>query len=440
MPQPTPSTLIEAVARRRFVLGGWPWRSLAYLLTTPPMALAAGLPLAMLALPWAVLLRRATAGSAPTPVELVLLPLAGAGLLVAFGPLVAMPVAAVERWRLRLVDTRPVESAHRRPPGEGPGRWLRTRYTETATWRELGYAALLSTVVPFGYGVVLTLLLLVVVWIASPLLLPGDGPISLGFGQATTLAETVPYVLTGTALLPAVPYLLALLAGAHGAAARALLSAGADTRLQAELVEVSRSRARLVDAFEAERRRIERDLHDGAQQRLVGLTLQLGLARLDLSADSPAGRAVAAAHEQAKQLMTELRELIHGIRPQVLTDLGLPAALRELADQSPIEVTVDADLPGRLPAHVESTAYFVVAEALANVAKHSGATVATVAASRRGHTLAVEVRDNGQGAADPARGTGLTGLADRVSAVAGRMYLTSPAGGPTRILVELPCR
>ncbi|MFG3700333.1 sensor histidine kinase [Micromonospora sp. NPDC047620] len=439
MPDPPPQTLIRAVVRRRFVVTGWPWRSLGYLLTTPPMVLVAGLPLAVLALPWAVLLHQATTGDAPTPAELALLPLAGAGLLAAFGPLVALPVAAVERWRLRLVDTRPVEPAHRRPLAGGPGWWLRSRYAEAATWRALGYAALLSTVVPVAYGVVLVLLLLIVAWVASPLMVSG-GPLALGFGQVATAADTVPYALAGVALLPAVPYLLALLASAHGAAARALLSARPATRLHAELVEVARSRARLVDAFEAERRRIERDLHDGAQQRLVGLTLQLGLARLDLPADSPAGKAVAGAHEQAKQLMTELRELIRGIHPQVLTDLGLPAALHELADQAPIEVTVDADLPGRPPAHVESTAYFVVAEALANVSKHSGATAATVTASQRGQTLAVEIHDNGQGGADPARGTGLTGLADRVSAVGGRMYLTSPAGGPTLILVELPCR
>jgi signal transduction histidine kinase len=194
-----------------------------------------------------------------------------------------------------------------------------------------------------------------------------------------------------------------------------------------------------VDAFEAERLRIERDLHDGAQQRLVSLTLQLGLARLDVPPDSPAAVTVATAHEQAKQLMVELRELIHGIRPQVLTDRGLPAALRELADQSSIPVTVDGDLPARLPSTVEGTAYFVVAEALTNVAKHSRATGAGVTVRQRTGVLTVEIRDNGHGGADLRRGTGLTGLADRLAVIDGRMWLSSPAGGPTLLRVELPC-
>jgi signal transduction histidine kinase len=202
---------------------------------------------------------------------------------------------------------------------------------------------------------------------------------------------------------------------------------------------VSRSRARLADAFEAERRRIERDLHDGAQQRLVSLTLQLGLARLDLPPGSPAAETITAAHEQAKQLMAELRELIHGIQPQVLTDLGLPAALGELADQAPIPVAVDAHLAGRLPSQIENTAYFVVAEALTNIAKHSGATSASVTARQHHGVLTVEISDNGHGGANPRSGTGLTGLADRVAVTGGRMLLSSPAGGPTLLRVELPC-
>jgi signal transduction histidine kinase len=439
MPAATPQTAIEAVARRRFLASGWPWRSIAYLITTVPLALAVGVPVGLLATPWAVLLSRLAAWDASSLAGLALLLLGGALLLAVLGPAVALPLAAVERRRLRLVDARPVGSGHRRPSAVGPGPWLRTRYTEAATWRELGYAALLCTVVPVAYLATLILLILIVVWAASPLLVPGDGPVSLGVGEVNTPGDAVPYAIAGLLLLPAVPYLLALLAGAHGAVARALLSGGAGSQLRAELVEVSRSRARLVDAFEAERRRIERDLHDGAQQRLVGLTLQLGLARLDLPKDTPASRAVASAHEQAKQLMAELRELIHGIRPQVLADLGLPAALRELADQAPIPVTVRADLPARPPPHVETAAYFVAAEALANVAKHSGATAAAVTATRHGDTVTVEIRDDGRGGADPARGSGLTGLADRVSVVDGRMYVSSPAGGPTLVRVELPC-
>jgi signal transduction histidine kinase len=236
-----------------------------------------------------------------------------------------------------------------------------------------------------------------------------------------------------------VAYLAVLLAGGHGALARALLGAGADERLHGELAEIARSRTRLVNAFDTERRRIERDLHDGAQQRLVGLTLQLGVAQLDLPPGSPARAAVADAHDQAKQAMAELRELIHGIHPRVLTDRGLPAALRELADRCAVPVTVEAALPSRLPADVESTAYFVAAEALTNVVRHSTATAAGVAVRRTGGRLVMDIADNGRGGADPAGGTGLVGLADRIAVLAGTLSLTSPAGGPTTLHVELPC-
>ena len=137
--------------------------------------------------------------------------------------------------------------------------------------------------------------------------------------------------------------------------------------------------------------------------------------------------------------MAELRELIHGIQPQVLSDLGLPAALAELADCSPVPVTVDADLDGRLPDQAENTAYFVAVEALANIAKHSGATSATITALRDDSRLVIEISDNGHGGASPARGTGLTGLADRVAVAGGRMLLSSPDGGPTVLRAEIPC-
>ncbi|MGH3682244.1 MAG: sensor histidine kinase, partial [Natronosporangium sp.] len=218
-----------------------------------------------------------------------------------------------------------------------------------------------------------------------------------------------------------------------------LLGGGAAVQLRAELVEVARSRARLADAFETERRRIQRDLHDGAQQKLVSLTMQLGLARLDLPPGSPAVDSVNAAYDQARQLMDELRALIHGIAPQLLTELGLPAALDELAEQCPVPVTVQTHPSGRPPSQIEHAAYFAAAEALTNVAKHSGATRASVTVRQDGDVLTVEIGDNGHGGADPDRGTGLTGLADRMAVAGGRMLLSSPTGGPTLLRVELPC-
>jgi signal transduction histidine kinase len=438
----TPRTALEAVTRRRFLVTGWPWRSLGYLLTTPLVTAVAGLPLMLLGLPWIALLVQLVDGGLRWSLgTVVLVVLLGAALVTLGGPLVGLPLAVAERWRLRLVDARPAVSGHHRPPEHGLWPWLRTRYTEAATWRALGYAGLLVTVAPVLYGIGFLLVALIGVLATSPLLVDdGGGPVALGFGQVTSVEETVPYALAGITLLPAVPYVFALVAGAHAAAARALLCGGGSEELRARLVEVSRSRARLVDAFEAERRRIERDLHDGAQQRLVGLTLQLGLARLDLPPDSPAARTVADAHTQAKQLMAVLRQLIRGIHPPVLTDRGLAAALRGLADDATVPVTVSTDLPERLPDHVQHAAYFVVAEALTNVAKHAQAASASTTAQLRDGVLIVEVRDDGQGGADPARGSGLTGMADRVAVADGRMLLSSPPGGPTLLRVELPCR
>ncbi|MFI5916080.1 histidine kinase [Dactylosporangium sp. NPDC051541] len=397
------------------------WRALAYLLTTLPVVGFVAVPLASLAVPAAVCVRRIATGVArPTD---ALLFVAGALAIAAVAPPVAWVLAAVERRRLRIADDRPL--------GPRPRPWL---------WRALGYLALFVTVIPLVYGTLTVVLMTLTVFALSPLLVH-SGPMVFGSGRITTVAGAVPFSIAASlVLLFAAPYLLTWVAAVHGSLIRALLAGAADERLRAELVEVARSRARLADAFEAERHRIERDLHDGAQQKLIGLTLQLGLARLDLPPDAAATTAVTTAHEQAKELMVELRELIHGIRPQVLGDLGLPAALPELAERFAVPVTVDADLPDRLPPHVESTAYFVVAEALTNVAKHSAAASASVHAFVDAGRLVVEVVDSGHGGADPGRGTGLTGLADRVAVADGRMLLSSPPGGPTVVRIELPVR
>jgi signal transduction histidine kinase len=437
-----PRTALQAVTSWRLPVSSWPWRSAGYLLANLPMALVAAALLAIPAVPWLVLAAQLASGSYQAGV-VIALPVAGVVLIAALGPLIARPLGGLERARLRLVDRRPAVLSSRYPPRAGPVAWLRARYADPAAWRELGYTCLLASFAPALTLTGFLAAILTGTLIASPFLVlaqqPGSGPVALAFGQASTVVQAVPYAIAGALLLPAVPYLLTLLAGGQAAVARLLLFGGPGEQLRAELVEVSRSRARLADAFEAERRRIERDLHDGAQQKLVSLTLQLGLARLDLAPGSPAAEAVTAAHEQAKHLMTELRELIHGIQPQVLTDLGLPAAVGELAGQAPIQVALDADLAGRLPGQIENTAYFVVAEALTNVAKHSGATSAAVALRQRHGVLAIEISDDGQGGANVADGTGLTGLADRVAVAGGRMLLSSPDGGPTVIRVEIPC-
>ena len=435
-----PQTALEAVTWRRLLVSSWPWRSAGYLLTTVPAALAAA---AILAIPWLVLVARLAAGDDQAGATAVLV-LSGIVLVIGFGPALVAPLADLERRRLVMVDIRPAVAGPRKPAAAGPVTWLRGRYLNPVAWREVGYACVLAIAAPVPIAAALFAEPLAVFLIAGPFLVlaqqPGSRPVALVFVHVSTVGQALPYAIGGLVLLPAVPYLLTLVAGGYAAAARELLLGGPGEQLRAELVEVSRSRARLADAFEAERRRIERDLHDGAQQRLVSLTLQLGLARIDVPPGSPAARTVGAAHEQAKLLMAELRELIHGICPQVLTDLGLGAALGELADQSPIPVAVETHLAGRLPSQVENTAYFVTAEALTNITKHSGATSASVTARQRDGGLTLEISDNGRGGADTGGGSGLTGLADRVAVTGGRMLLSSPDGGPTLLRVELPCR
>ncbi|MDA3647117.1 sensor domain-containing protein [Saccharopolyspora indica] len=439
---PIPPTALTAVTTRGFLLSGWPWRSAVYLLTGLLPTGAVALPLAACALPWVVLVQRLIAHDYRALGVLVTGAALTALVVITIGPLWAIVVASAERYRLRLVDRRPARSGHRTPDEPGLLAWVRLRFTEAATWRETAYALLLVIVTPMSSAVAATIAVADGILVVSPLLVASGQPVMLGpLGTVTDAAQGVPYAIAGLVLLPGLLYLAGLVAGAHAALARALITGDPGDRLRAELTEVSRSRARLVDAFEAERRRIERDLHDGAQQRLVGLTLQLGLARHDLPADTAAARAVAEAHEQAKQFMAELRELINGIHPPVLTDRGLPGALEELADRfAAIPVTMTVDLPGRLPDPVESTVYFVVSEALTNVAKHAASAGATVLVRGNRDVVTAEIRDDGRGGADAGRGKGLTGLADRVAVLGGTMSMSSPVGGPTVVRVELPCR
>jgi signal transduction histidine kinase len=234
------------------------------------------------------------------------------------------------------------------------------------------------------------------------------------------------------------------------------MPAGAEDRIAAfaELVsyaienaetreELAASRARIVEAADEQRRRIERDLHDGAQQQLVAAALALTLVEQRLERDVDGARTVlASAREQLDCGLGELRDLARGIHPAVLTDRGLDAALSAVAGKSAIPVTVEVELPQRLPEPIETTAYFVVAESLANIAKHSQASQARVIVrceGGEGATLVIEVADDGIGGVDPAKGSGLTGLRDRLAALDGRLLISSPHGGPTWIRAELPC-
>ncbi len=226
---------------------------------------------------------------------------------------------------------------------------------------------------------------------------------------------------------------------AEGALAKALLGVSA-AQLARRVDVLEGSRARVVDAAEAERRRIERDLHDGAQQRLVSLAMNLGRARARYDDDPEAARVLLdEAHADAKHALVELRDLARGLHPAVLTDRGLDAALSGLAGRSPVPVTLDVEVEPRCNPTIEAIAYFVVSEALANIAKHSGASRADIVARRVGDRLHLTIRDDGVGGAIAHPGSGLAGLTDRVGGVDGSLHIDSPVGGPTVLTVELPC-
>jgi signal transduction histidine kinase len=224
------------------------------------------------------------------------------------------------------------------------------------------------------------------------------------------------------------------------AASLALEHARLQAEVEAQLDQVRASRARIVEAGDAERRRLERDLHDGAQQRLVTLSLALGMARARAAGMDPELESlIESASKEAREALVELRELARGIHPAVLTETGLAGAIEALVERSPVAVTI-AVVPGeRFPAAIEATAYFVVSEALANVAKHASSGSADVAVSRLPGHLTVRVCDDGAGGARPENGTGLRGLADRVASVGGVLRVDSPQGGGTRLEADLPC-
>lgn len=418
--------LWQALQERRYLRTGWPWRVAAYLLTSVVLGAATMVCLVGLAVTGGIL-------------AVVLI---GVPLLLTLA-LTGIPVAAMERRRLRLVDPAvPLASGHRNPERTGLSSWLRTRFLERQTWRELGYTLLFAFVLwPLEALVVGSVLAVCGGLLATPLVMATAG----GGEEARVIKLWIVHsypgafaaALAGLLLLPLLAYPLSVFAAGRAVVTRQLLDVP-DGRDDVRVQELSRSRMRLVNAFEAERRRIERDLHDGAQQRLVALSMTLGLARLEAPGE-PLGGVLAKAHEEAKEALVEIRELIRGIHPQILTDRGLVAALEDIADRSAVPVDVRLDLPGRPHEAIESAVYFAVCEALANVAKHSRATRASVTGGAEGGRLVVEVRDNGVGGADTLGGTGLVGVADRLSVFGGHLLMSSPPGGPTVFRLQVPC-
>lgn len=254
---------------------------------------------------------------------------------------------------------------------------------------------------------------------------------------ATALAGgSVQIAVLGAAARWALPALARL----HARLCLTVLAPSARDRLTERVDELTRSRVGVVDAHGAELQRIERDLHDGTQARLVAIAMQVGLARESL-ADDPdtAATLLRLTHETAEEAMAELRAVLRTIHPPILADRGLDGALAALAARSNVPVRVELAAPGALPATVESVAYHVIAEALTNVAKHAAATRAAVRVERAGDVLSIEVTDDGRGGADEAGGTGIAGIRRRVAALDGAVRLDSPPGGPTTLAVRMPC-
>ncbi len=349
---------------------------------------------------------------------------------------------ALERWRLWAFLDRDVPAPQDPPQSSGLMGWLRANGGHRPFWREVGYTALHLPVACLTFAAVVTLWAVPLGLITMPLYINALPSEKLDFWVGTVRPGGVPYLLAvlGLALLPLCLAAVRRIATVRAQMSQRLLSPSPGDALRERVQRLETTRSQAVDAAEGERRRIERDLHDGAQQRLIALAMDLGMAREKLAADPETARVlIDEAHQEAKNAITELRDLARGIHPAVLTDRGLGAALASMASRSPVPVTVDVTLDTRPPETIEGIAYFIVSEALANVAKHAQAKSARVAAAQRGSRLILEISDDGVGGASLDKGTGLRGLADRVATIDGWFHISSPNGGPTTLTVELPC-
>jgi len=351
---------------------------------------------------------------------------------VIVGPVVELwavqGVTALQRSRLRTVAGTDISAGSRTERKPWPiGPWL-----SATTWRQIAFHLL-------SIGIGAAAVVVAICWLAPAL------AIAYLIVGAPSAAATVSCI-GAVALLFAAPWLAQFVARADERLARSLLGPSHTEELALRLESLAKSRAEIVAATDAERRRIERDLHDGAQQRLVSLAMNLGMAMARFTdVPEPVQQAIAEAHEDALLALSEVREFIRGLHPAVLNDRGLKAALSGLAARAPLPVRLNVDMPQPAAPSVEAVAYFIVSEALTNVAKHAQATQAEVAVTRDGDLLRIAVTDNGAGGAVPdgtgssESGTGLRGLMQRAASVDGTLTIDSPPGGPTVITAELPC-
>ncbi|GAB3261129.1 sensor histidine kinase [Kineosporia babensis] len=400
------------------------WRDTAYLCVNVPLGITGAVGV--------LLLLTLTATLAVTVI----------GALISLGVLLGLVRVLTDLQRSRHLAFRqiPIPPDERDYAGRG---WFGRRATDLRSegfWRQVGYhllsaffgAGALLVGLGWAAGVTLTLLPAYAWWV------PLGGPYASDLRLA--LAQ-VGLFLVGVVVLLATPLLAIGLAEVDSRVSQALLGQNRRLQLDRRLTAVGASRAAAVSAADAERRRIERDLHDGVQQRLMSLAMNLGILRTahpDLAEGTRL--AVQDAHEEAKLVLSELRDLVRGLYPAVLDDRGLDAALSGIAARSAVPVRLQVDLPEqRPPIALEAVAYFVVAETLTNAVRHSGATAVDIDVRMAADVLRVQVTDDGCGGARPGGGSGLKGLNDRVTSVDGTLDIDSPTGGPTTITAELPC-
>jgi signal transduction histidine kinase len=364
--------------------------------------------------------------------------LVGVGLLMAPAALSALHgVAGRERARLSRYGDQVFA------PDPPPTR-LRQALVDGTTRRELRWLVRHSTL-----GLLLGALGVLLPFVAVrdtvfPLLWPfapkDATATSIGIGTAHSWPEALAVSLLGLGWITVILGLSPGMARLQACPGRRLLAPGPDTDLSLRVAELTATRAAALDAHATELRRIERSLHDGTQNRLVTVTVLLGAARRMVARDpSGADELLERAQSAAEQALAELRTVSRSILPPVLSDRGLAGALSGLAVECAVPCRTDVEAPGRCAASVEATAYFVVAEALTNIARHSGATRAAVTVRARGTRLNLRIEDDGRGGADEEAGSGLTGIRHRVAAHDGTLRVTSPAGGPTTLEVDLPC-
>lgn len=397
------------------------------------------------------------------PLGLVALVVAVAGFAAGVGTLVVwlgLPIlvltlracrglAGVERRSTEWATGRPLPPHHyRTPTGSGLSGLFRA-LAEPQSWRDLLHAvvafpvriATFAVAVSWTVGGVGEALYVTWEW-ALPRDAGPDGLVGLVTGVDSRPAEIALHTTVGVVMLLTAPLVVHGLVLARAGLARGLLT-NQTAALRARAAQLESSRRSAVHAEAQTLRRLERDIHDGPQQRLVrlGMDLETVFRRLDDDPDR-ARPIVTDALEQCREALDELRALSRGIAPPILADRGLGPALAATAARCPVEVSLDVALPDgrRLAAAVENTAYFVVAEALTNVAKHAGASLCTVAVSADAEQVLVQVRDDGRGGAHPGKGHGLAGLADRLATVEGTLDVTSPPGGPTVLTAGIPLR